>query len=117
LRPRADNGDVDLFDALISALQPTGHQMRRRSASEAVAAGIAFFLLPLVEIAVTMLWHLRDPRLVCMWLPLAFGALAFVIARALAGTRVSLVLAFGCAFTCFLWGCFVVVVSLMTWSY
>jgi hypothetical protein len=115
--PVADNGGVDLFGALLSAFQPSGHMMRRRSVSEAVAAGIAFFLLPLVEIAVTMIWHLRDPALVCVWLPLAFGALAFLISRALAGIWLSLLVALGCAFTCFLWGCFVVVVSLMTWSY
>jgi hypothetical protein len=115
--PVADNGGVDLFDALFSALQPSGQSMRRRSASEAVAAGIGFFLLPLIEIVVTVVWNLRDPALVCVWLPLAFGALAFATARALTGTWRSLVAAFGCAFTCFLWGCFLVVINLMTWSY
>jgi hypothetical protein len=109
---------MDLFDVLSAMFYPgQTASRRRRSPSENLAAAIALFLLPLVEVGITVIWHLKDPMVVCVVLPLVFGALAYFVARTLANAGYSLWLALGCAATCFLWGCFIVVIALMTWSY
>jgi hypothetical protein len=108
---------VDLFDVLSSMFYPGTASSRRRSPTENLAAAIAVFLLPLVEVGVTLLFHLKDPMLVCIVLPLGFGGLAYFVSRTLVSVGYSLWLALGCAGTCFLWGCFLVVITLMTWNY
>ena len=108
---------MDLIDALTSIFYPAGRvSARRPTPAESAAAVMALFVLPLVEIAVTILWHVKEPRLLFAVLPLAFGALSFVIARPLTRFWLSFGLALGCAFTCFVWGLCLIVLSLMTWS-
>jgi hypothetical protein len=85
---RADNGGVDLFDALTSVAFPGGLRTRRpRSPAENLAGAIAFLILPLIEVAITVIWHLKDPTLVCIVLPLVFGGLAYFACRALVRIR------------------------------
>jgi hypothetical protein len=114
---RADNGGVDLFDALTSVASPGLRTRRPRSPAENLAGAIAFLILPLIEVAITVIWHVKDPTLVCIVLPLVFGGLAYFACRTLVRIRTSLGLALGCAWLCFCWGCCVFVMHLLTWSY
>jgi hypothetical protein len=106
-----------VFDAFTSIFYTGQADPRRRSPGDTLAAAIALFVLPLVEVAITLIWHLKDPTLVCIWLPLAFGVLTYFVMRALTRVTLSLWLAIGCAATCFLWGCCIFVLNLLTWNY
>ena len=109
---------MDLFDAFAFVPLPGERGLERRPRNEQVAAIAAIFGLPMIEVAITVARHFKDPRLLCVILPLAFGGLAYLVCRLL-GARIgySLRLSFGCAAMCFCWGVFAVVLTVMTWGY
>jgi hypothetical protein len=109
---------MDLFDVFAFVPLPGERGLKRRPRNEQVAAMIAIFGLPMIEIAITAARHLKDPRLLCLILPLVFSGVAYLVCRLL-GARIgfSLWLSFGCVAMCFCWGVFAVVLNLMTWSY
>lgn len=83
-----------------------------------MAAVAAIFGLPMIEIGITVARHLKDPRLLCVIMPLAFGGLAYLVCRLLrARIGFSLRLSFRCAAMCLCWGVFAVVLTVMTWGY
>ena len=114
----ADNREMDLFDVLAFVPLPGERGLKRRPRNEQVAAIAAIFGLPMIEIGIAVARQLKDPPLLCVTLPLAFGGLAYLVCRLL-GTRIgySLWLSFGCAAMCFCWGVFAVVLTVMTWGY
>lgn len=109
---------MDLFDALAFVPLPGERALKRRPRNEQVAATVAICGLPVIEIGITVARDLKDPQLLGIVLPLAFGALAYFLCRLL-GARVasSLWLSFGCALMCCCWGVFAVVLTVMTWGY
>jgi hypothetical protein len=109
---------MDLFDVLAFVPLPGERGLKRRPRNEQVAAAAAIFGLPMTEIGITVARALKDPQLLCIILPLAFGALAYFVCRLL-GARVgfSLWLSFGCAAMCFSWGVVAVILTVMTWGY
>jgi hypothetical protein len=109
---------MDLFDVLSALFLPAGASRRRRSPTENLAAAIALFLMPMIDMGLIVLLHLKDPTLLCVVLPLVFGGLAYLSCRLF---RVSigyaLAQALGSAGTCFLIGGCIVVLTVMTWGY
>ena len=109
---------MDLFDLFAFVPLPGERGLGRRPRNEQVATGIAILGLPLIEAAITVAAHLKDPAALCLALPLAFGALAYFASRLLrARVRYSLATALGCTAMCFCWGVVAVVITVMTWGY
>jgi hypothetical protein len=104
-RLRADIWPVDFFDILAAAL-PGGFGPRSdRSPSEQLAAFLTVFMLPLIYACVVFLTSLDGrPMLAAVGLPVAVGALSYLVCRRLsASAAYSLWLALGCAGMCMFW--------------
>jgi hypothetical protein len=96
---------MDLFDLLVWV--PSDSRRARRSRAENLAANLVLFGLPAIYVTVLLLGGLGvdDATVVLVVLPLAFGALGWLICRRLRiGAGYSLQLTLGCAGLCLLWG-------------
>jgi hypothetical protein len=109
---------MDLFDPFAFVPLPGERGLGRRPRNEQAATGTAILGLPLIEAAITVVAHVKDPVVLCLALPLAFGALAYLACRLLrARVGYSVGAALRCAAMCFCWGVVAVVITVMTWGY
>jgi len=109
---------MDVFDVIIAMLFAGPSSGRQRPREENIGIAIATCVLPLIDLGLILLPHLKHPALLCLVLPVVFGGAACVSSRLLdvkIGYAVSHALA--CAFLCFLLGSGVVVLTVMTWGY
>lgn len=105
---------MDFFD-IVAAAFPGGFGPRSdRSPSEQLAAFLTVFLLPLMYACIVFLTNLDSrPMLAAVGLPIALGALSYLVSRRLsASVAYSLWLALGCAGMCMFWAACAIVLSL-----